>query len=347
MALLFRQLFESESSTFTYLVADTDSREAVLIDPVLETFERDLRVVRELELTLKYVVDTHVHADHVTAAGRLREATGARTVVSKGARVDCADQVVDDGDEIRFGTQSLRVLATPGHTDSCMSLHLGDRVFTGDCLLVRGTGRTDFQQGSSEKLYRSITDKLFRLPDETLVYPAHDYKGCTCSSIGEEKKHNPRIGGGRDLESFVKIMSELRLAQPKKIHEALPANLACGRAPEETMFKSTTNPQGIPEVSVEELRPVASQLRLIDVRRPEELVGELGHIEGVEHIELGPELMKFLETGARDQKIVFVCRSGARSGQATMASRQMGFTDTYNMEGGMLRWNEKGFPIKK
>lgn len=347
MALLFRQLFESDSSTFTYLLADAETREAVLIDPVLETLERDLRVVRELELTLKFIVDTHVHADHVTAAGRLREVTGARTIVSKGAGVDCADLVVSDGDEIRFGSQVVRVLATPGHTDSCMSLFAGDRVFTGDCLLVRGTGRTDFQQGSSEKMYQSITDKLFRLPDETLVYPAHDYKGFTCSTIGEEKKHNPRIGGGRDLAGFVKIMSELRLAQPKKIHEALPANLACGRAQEASVFKTTTSPQGIPEVSVEDLRPLADKIRLIDVRRAEELTGELGHIQGVEHIELGPALMKFLEEGDHEQKIVFVCRSGARSGQATMASRQMGFKETYNMAGGMLRWNEQGYPVAK
>lgn len=344
---MFRQLYEAESSTFTYLLGDIPSGEAVLIDPVLETLERDLRVVSELGLTLRLVIDTHVHADHVTAAGRLREMTGARTYVSRGAGVDCADQTLDDGDQIKFGKEVISVLATPGHTDSCLSLVWRDRVFTGDCLMIRGTGRTDFQQGSSEKMYASITQKLFALPDETLVFPAHDYKGHTCSSIAEEKKYNPRIGDGRDLVTFVKIMSELRLAQPKKIHEALPANMACGRAKGETKMKTYTNQNGIPEILPEDLRASLKEARLIDVRTPAEYVGELGHIEGTELVELGPELMKFLESGDHDQQIVFVCRSGARSGQATMASRQMGFKNTFNMTGGMLRWNELAYPAVK
>lgn len=225
--LLFRQLFESESSTFTYLLGDPAAGEAVLIDPVRETVARDLALVLELGLRLKYVLDTHIHADHVTGAGLIREQTGAKTCVSKGAHIECADIELKDGDELNFGAFAIRSLATPGHTDSCMSYFCEGRVFTGDALLIRGTGRTDFQQGSSARLYDSITGKLFTLPPETLVYPAHDYRGHTASTIGEELAHNPRLAG-KTREQFVKIMSELKLDHPKKIHEALPANLGCG-----------------------------------------------------------------------------------------------------------------------
>ncbi len=227
--MIFYQLFEAESSTYTYLLGDPNTKQAIIIDPVLETVERDLQLIRELDLRLVYIFDTHVHADHITGAGLLREKTGAKTAVSAGARVDCADIALQDGDEISFGTFKITALATPGHTDSCMAFVCGDRVFTGDALLVRGTGRTDFQQGSSERLYQSVQQKLFTLPPQTKVYPAHDYKGQTSSTIGLEKKWNPRVGGGKTQAEFVKIMSELKLADPKKIGIALPANLGCGR----------------------------------------------------------------------------------------------------------------------
>ena len=226
--LLFQQLFEKESSTYTYLVADRDTREALLIDPVYETVDRDLKLIDELQLKLVYVLETHVHADHVTAASELRKRRGAKTIVSKGAQVSCADRQVGDGDEIRLGRFVIKAIETPGHTDSCVSYHLDDRVFTGDALLIRGCGRTDFQQGSSEKLYESVTKKLFRLAPETVVYPAHDYKGFTSSTIGDEMRSNPRLGTSKTQADFVKIMSELKLEQPKKIQEAVPANLACG-----------------------------------------------------------------------------------------------------------------------
>ncbi len=226
--LIFHQFFESESSTYTYLLADRAGGESVLIDPVYETIDRDLNWVRELGLKLVYVLDTHVHADHVTGAGEIRRRTGAKTALSASAGVACADVSLRDGDELAFGRFRVRALETPGHTDGCMSFYCEGRVFTGDALLIRGCGRTDFQQGSAERLYDSVHQKLFALPDETRVCPAHDYKGLTASTIGLEKEFNPRLGSGKTKGEFVRLMSELRLAQPKKIHEALPANMACG-----------------------------------------------------------------------------------------------------------------------
>ena len=229
---IFFQLFENESSTYTYLIADPASKEAALIDPVFETVDRDLKLVEDLGLKLKYVLDTHVHADHITGAGELRTRTGAKTAISAGAKISCADISLNDGDELKLGNRTIRALATPGHTDSCMSFYFEGKVFTGDALLIRGTGRTDFQQGSAEKLFESVHKKLFSLPDETMVYPAHDYKGQMASTIEMEKRLNPRLGGGKSKADFVKIMSELKLAQPKKINEAVPANLGCGKAPQ-------------------------------------------------------------------------------------------------------------------
>ena len=224
--MLFRQLFDAQSSTFTYLLADAATHEAVLIDPVAEQVERDLQLLRELDLTLVYVLDTHVHADHVTAAGLLRERTGAKTVSSrKGA--PCADVHVVAGDVIRVGGLELQVLATPGHTDDSVSYLVGDRVFTGDSLLVRGCGRTDFQNGSPTELHASITKVLFALPDPVTVYPGHDYRGHSLTTIGEEKRHNPRIAR-RTVAEFVAIMDGLKLPAPKRLDEAVPANRACG-----------------------------------------------------------------------------------------------------------------------
>jgi sulfur dioxygenase len=226
----FYQLFESQSSTYTYLLCDPKTREAVLIDPVKEMVERDLKLVEELGAHLKYVIDTHVHADHVTAAGELRKRTSAQTAIGWKSGVDCADFLLKDGEEIFFGKTAIRALSTPGHTDGCTSLLVGDRVFTGDALLIRGTGRTDFQEGSSTRLYQSITKTLFALPESTLVYPAHDYRGQTHSTIGLEKRFNPRVGGGKSEAEFVRILSELKLPPPQKIAEAVPANRECGLA---------------------------------------------------------------------------------------------------------------------
>ena len=224
--MLFRQLFDAQSSTFTYLLADEATREAVLIDPVLEQVDRDLQLVRDLELSLVYVLDTHVHADHVTGAGSLRERTGATTVASRSG-APCADVHVAGGDVIHVGALELRVLATPGHTDDSVSYLVGDRVFTGDALLVRGCGRTDFQNGDPVALHGSITRVLFALPDFTFVYPAHDYRGHSVTTIGEERRLNPRVAKKTEAE-FVAIMRGLNLPAPKRLDEAVPANRACG-----------------------------------------------------------------------------------------------------------------------
>ena len=232
--MIFRQLFDKESSTYTYLLGDEQTREAALVDPVVEHVERDLRLIADLGLRLTVILDTHVHADHVTGAGTLRERTGATTHVSAKGGAPCADVMVEDGHVVHVGSITVRAFATPGHTSGCTSYFVEapdatPRVFTGDTLLIRGCGRTDFQEGDAATLWRSVQEKLFTLPDETLVYPAHDYRGHTVSTIGEEKRLNPRLGGSMTLDAFVTLMNGLDLPPPAKIHEAVPANRACGQ----------------------------------------------------------------------------------------------------------------------
>jgi len=227
--MIFHQLFENESSSYTYLLADPVTREAIIIDPVLETALRDLKLISELNLELLYVLETHIHADHITGSSEIKKRTNARSAVSKKAGVCCADLELTDNQEIKFGRYTLKVLETPGHTTESVSFYCEGMVFTGDSLMVRGTGRTDFQRGSASELYESIHKKIFALPDETKVYPAHDYNGVLSSTVELEKKFNPRIGENKSKEEFVQIMKELKLADPKKIHEAIPANLACGQ----------------------------------------------------------------------------------------------------------------------
>jgi glyoxylase-like metal-dependent hydrolase (beta-lactamase superfamily II)/rhodanese-related sulfurtransferase len=346
--IIFRQLFEPETSTYTYLLADPETKEAVLIDTVLETVDRDMKLMSELGLKLKYILDTHIHADHITGSGELRKLTNAKSAVSQSANVDCVDIPLDNEQELQFGNYKITALATPGHTNSCMSFYCDGKVFTGDALLIRGTGRTDFQMGSSSALFDSVHKQLFKLPKDTKVYPGHDYRGHTVSTIDEEMRFNPRIGVNKSKDEFIKTMSELKLANPKKIHEAVPANLGCGK--KNSVEERLLHPQtvdGVPEVTPEKVSTCFKNLLIVDVRRPEEFNNELGHIPNARLVTLGDSLQDFLRNADKSEEIVFVCRSGARSGQATLLSKQMGFKFSSNMTGGMIRWNELGYVVER
>lgn len=225
--LYFQQLFEKESSTYTYLVADKRTKEAVLIDPVNIKLDRDLKLLEELGFNLKYVVETHVHADHITSASKLREKLGAKIVLGKLSQVDKADILLGENEKIKFGDFEIEAILTPGHTSGCTTFKLNNMLFTGDTLLVRSVGRTDFQQGDPELLYESI-QKLYKLSDDTIVYPGHNYEGITKTSIEEEKKFNKFAKASLTKEEFVKLMNKRELPLPKKIKESVPANMVCG-----------------------------------------------------------------------------------------------------------------------
>jgi sulfur dioxygenase len=225
--MIFRQLFDPASSTYTYLLGAGPGGEAAILDPVREQAQRDLQLIRELGLRLRWIVETHVHADHVTGAQALKEQTGAGTAVSRQCGATGFDRLLDDGDTVAFGDQGLRVIATPGHTPGSSCFLWDDRLFTGDTLLIGGCGRTDFQQGDPGALYESITGRLFTLPDDTLVYPGHDYKGRRVSTIAEERSTNPRFAGV-SREQFIRIMADLDLPPPRQMSEAVPANLRGG-----------------------------------------------------------------------------------------------------------------------
>jgi sulfur dioxygenase len=346
-----RQLFDPESSTYTYLLYDEQTRDAVLIDPVLEQADRDLHLIGELGLRLRYALDTHVHADHVTALGTLRERTGCDTVLSERSGNGCATRLVQHGDVLTAGSVSLQVRETPGHTDGCLSYVATDHsmVFTGDALLIRGTGRTDFQQGDAATLYRSIREQLFSLPDSCLIWPGHDYKGRTVSTVGEERAFNPRVGGGRSENEFVRIMAELQLAQPKKIDVAVPANLYCG-VPRDTpaVFSEPDgrawapiemSAGGIPEVVPEWVAAHLGEFRLVDVREPEEWTGPLPALTAAERVPLAT-VVEAAAAWPRDAAVVLVCRSGGRSGRAALELAQRGFARAVSMRGGMTLWQQ-------
>lgn len=229
--MIFRQLFEPLSSTYTYLLGCEQTGQAILIDPVIATMDRDIAELKRLGLTLTYTVDTHIHADHITAARELKRAVGSKIAAPAHDRLPCADISIEESNPFQVGGIVLQPLHTPGHTDGHFAYLLNDRVFTGDALLIEGCGRTDFQNGDANALYRSVREKLFTLPDETLVYPAHDYKERFVSSIAQEKKRNPRLGDGKTLEEFKTIMANLNLPYPKFIDYAVPGNRQCGVCP--------------------------------------------------------------------------------------------------------------------
>lgn len=356
--MLFRQLFDAATSTYTYLLADLESKEAVLIDSVIEQVDRDVALLTELGLKLTYVLETHVHADHVTGAAMLKKRLGAKTVVGERSGMPFADVLAKQGDVVRFGKYGVTARETPGHTNGCLSYVTLDQkmVFTGDALLIRGTGRTDFQQGDSLALYHSVSEQIFTLPDDTLVYPGHDYKGRTVSTVGEEKAFNPRLGGGKTEGQFVEIMKNLVLAKPARIDVAVPANLLGGLSPSEIVTghsaaASSWAPLTRTSVNVPEVEPSFAHenigaVRIVDVREKDEFTGPLGHITGADLVPLGT-VEKQADAWDPQQPIVLVCRSGGRSGKAALVLEAKGFKRVASMRGGMMLWNEQHLPVER
>ena len=348
--MIFRQLFDRESCTYTYIVADEQSREGVIIDPVFEHHRRDLALIRELDLKLLWCLDTHCHADHVTGAWLIRGATACRYGLAAVNKAQGVDEELKDGDRLPFGAGTVEAVATPGHTNGCLSFKIdaGKMIFTGDALLIRGTGRTDFQSGSARELFHSIRSRLFTLDDDYQVWPGHDYSGRCMSTIGEEKAFNPRLGGNANENDYVRLMENLNLPHPKKIAEALPANLKSGRP----AFTSEEEPRwaplvftyaGIPQVDPEWVATRAGSVQIVDVRDPAELNGGLSAIPDAVNIPLHELRERAGELDAA-RPTVLICRSGRRSAQGVNMLKQLGFGQVANIKDGMLAWNELTLP---
>lgn len=342
--MIFRQLFDSTSSTYTYLLADAAQGEALLIDPVFSQAGRDLALINELGLKLTLVADTHAHADHVTAAWLLKQKTGCRIASARVIGAEHVDLPLEDGQTFGVAGISLRAMATPGHTNGCMSYVLDDEsmVFTGDALLIRGCGRSDFQQGSAEKLYHSLTQKLFRLPDTCLVYPAHDYHGRTVSTIGEEKAFNVRVGDGANATDFIEFMRAMSLPHPRLIDEAVPANMRSGcpadgklpPVPDWADIHLTYG--GVPEVDADWLQNHLDKVTVLDVRLPDEatdnsVAGKLVDI----HIPLD-QLRERTADVPGDKPVVTLCRSGRRSALAVSILQEAGFDRVASLSHGLM-----------
>lgn len=338
--MIFRQLFDSTSSTYTYLLASRAGGEALIIDPVLERVDRYLKLIEELDLKLVKAVDTHLHADHITGLGALRDHTKCITVMGEQSGVDVVSMRVSDGDRLEIEGIRLGVIYTPGHTDDSYSFTMADRVFTGDTLLIRGTGRTDFQNGNARQQYESIFNRLLKLPDETLVFPAHDYKGDTVSTIGEERRHNPRLQV-RDVAEYEALMAGLKLANPKMMDVAVPANMRQGLHQEEVARRGWSVP------------PSAALIGdpgtvLIDLREKSERERH-GCIPGALHAPY-PNLAENLGPGgvlhelgtATGKRLVFFCAFGERSAMAVQAAQDSGLTQACHIEGGMAAWKKAG-----
>lgn len=350
--MLFRQLFDQTSSTYSYLLADEASKEAVLIDCVYEQYERDLALISELGLTLLACIETHCHADHVTGAWLMKLALKSEIFASAKSGIEPLGRRLERDDEIKFGAYTLKVIETPGHTDGCISLLLADQamVFTGDALLIRGAGRTDFQQGSASKLFHSIQDRLFTLPAATLVYPAHDYGGRTVSSIEEEKRLNTVIGGNANEGDFVGYMDNIGLPHPKKLNVAVPANLKAGRPPLDELpwqpdwAPVTTTFSGMREISSQWVAGHMEDVFILDVRTTVETAEESARIKGAKLLPIN-ELRARLDEVPRDVPVVTICRSGKRSALAYRILRESGMDKVASIVGGLLQWQAEGLPV--
>lgn len=345
--MIFRQLFDQVSSSYSYLLASRRGGEALIIDPILEKVDRYLQLVRELDLKLVKAVDTHLHADHITGLGALRDKTHCVTVMGEQTKADVVSMRLADGDMLTIEGLALDVIYTPGHTDDSYSFALPDRVFTGDTLLIRGTGRTDFQNGDPRAQYESIFDRLLKLPEATLVYPAHDYKGDTVSTIGEEKACNPRLQV-KSVEEYVELMSNLKLANPKMMDVAVPANMKIGFHQEEIARRgwAMTASQalgvvGRPDVALIDLREHSERERYDVIPRslhvPYDSLQENISTGGMLH-----ELAK--STGKR---LLFYCAFGERSAMAVQAAQDAGLSSACHLQGGLAAWKAAGCPIEQ
>jgi glyoxylase-like metal-dependent hydrolase (beta-lactamase superfamily II)/rhodanese-related sulfurtransferase len=349
--VIIRQHFDPVSSTYSYLLFDPGSSEAVLIDPVLEQHRRDAALIRELGVKLLCTLDTHCHADHVTGAWAMKEAFGSRIGLAEVYGAKNVDLPLRPGMVVRFGAGSLEVRATPGHTAGCLCFVSADRkhVFTGDALLIRAAGRTDFQEGSARRLFESVQTQLFSLPDDCVVHPGHDYEGRTSSTIGEERRHNPRLGGGAKLEDFVGYMNNLGLPHPKLLDVAVPANMTAGRAaPGSSPAPPAWGPvaetyAGVPEIEPEWLAHHLDEVEVIDVRGRAEFEGELGHVKNARLLPLD-ELRTRVNEIPTARPVVFVCQTGKRSAMAATILRKAGVKQVANLAGGMVRWRQLGLP---
>ena len=343
--MIFRQLFDSVSGTYSYLLASRQGGEALIIDPVLDKIDHYLRLVHELDLRLVKAVDTHLHADHITGLGALRDRTRCITVMGEQTKADVVSMRLAEGDKLSIEGLALDVLYTPGHTDDSYSFVMGDRVFTGDTLLIRGTGRTDFQNGDPRMQYESLFGKLLRLPDETLVYPAHDYKGETVSTIGEERRFNPRLQVN-SVDEYVVLMNNLKLPNPKMMDVAVPANLQVGLHQDEIARRGWS----IDATAAIALagRPEAA---LIDLREKREREKH-GIIPGSLHAPYA-ELQENISPGglvhelaaATGKRIVFYCAFGERSAMAVQAAQDAGLTSACHIQGGIAAWKKAGGPL--
>lgn len=339
--MIFRQLFDSASGTYSYLLASRRGGEALLIDPVLEKVDRYLKLMEELDLRLVKAVDTHLHADHITGLGALRDRTHCITVMGEQSQVDVVSMRIADGDRLRVEGLSLDVLYTPGHTDDSYSFTLGDRVFTGDTLLIRGTGRTDFQNGDARAQYESL-QRLLRLPEETLVFPAHDYKGDTVSTIGEEKRFNPRLRVG-NADEYAALMESLHLPNPKMMDVAVPANMRQGLHQEDVARRGWA-------FSAREALDIVgrSDVALIDLREKAERERR-GVIPGSLHAPY-PELQENITAGgvlhelakSSGKSLLFYCSFGERSAMAVQAAQDVGIRTARHIEGGIDAWVKAG-----
>ena len=343
--MIFRQLFDSVSGTYSYLLASRAGGEALILDPVLEKVDRYCQLLRELDLRLVKAVDTHLHADHVTGLGELRDRTHCVTIMGEQSKADVVAMRVADGDKVMIEGLSLDVMYTPGHTDDSYSYLMGDRVFTGDTLLIRGTGRTDFQNGSARAQYDSIFGRLLKLPDETMVFPAHDYKGDTVSTIGEEKRFNPRLQV-HSVDEYVELMNNLNLPNPKLMDVVVPANMQVGLHQDELAKQGLALSAGEAIASLG--RP---DVLLVDLRENGERARH-GTLPGALHApypaigdNLRPGGMLREMAAATGRRIVFFCAFGERSAMAVTAAKDAGLADTAHIAGGVDAWKKAGGPV--